>query len=302
MAKIGYARVSTQEQSIEGQIDMLVEAGCTKIFQEKVSGIRWDRPELDKALAALKSGDEFVVYKLDRLGRSVLDLLNLIFKLTDEGKHFVSLSDAIDTSSPQGKFTLHMLGAVAEFERSLIVQRTRVGLAKARKAGRIGGNPKLKARDPESLRLLSERLKINYFEKINKSARIWLPIVRKHRPSKKWSIVTKMVNVEQKKQNEELWTEKRLKRAVKHFIKEGMLDAAVLERAPREEGEGPSGATLLVAGLVSAKPNITLLELKKHLDASSMSPKRSRDGWALSSVRQEVMKALDAGLLVRWKA
>eukprot|EP00003_Mantamonas_plastica_P000267 TRINITY_DN10261_c0_g1_i1.p1 TRINITY_DN10261_c0_g1~~TRINITY_DN10261_c0_g1_i1.p1 ORF type:complete len:303 (+),score=-32.65 TRINITY_DN10261_c0_g1_i1:65-973(+) len=301
MAKIGYARVSTHEQSIEGQIDLLVEAGCVKIFQEKVSGIRWDRPELDKALAFLKPGDELVVYKLDRLGRSVLDLLNLISKLADEGKHFVSLTDAIETSSPQGKFTLHMLGAVAEFERSLIVQRTRVGLDKARKAGRIGGNPKLKARDPEALMLLSERLKINYFQRINKSSRVWLPVVRKHRPNKKWSMVTKLVNIEAEKQNEKQWTEDRLKRAVKHFVKEGLLDAKVLETVRKHEGSSLSDATILVAGLVSANPEITLFELKRHLDESSFAPKRSLKGWPPSSVRNEVLKAIDARLVKSWK-
>jgi DNA invertase Pin-like site-specific DNA recombinase len=142
---IGYARVSTTDQKPALQLDALLGAGCERIFtDEGVSGGAKKRPQLDQALGLVKPGDVLVVWKLDRLGRSLSHLIDLTTDLGQRGIGFRSLSEAIDTTSAQGKLLLHMLGALAEFERSLIAERTRAGLAAAQRRGaKLGRKPKL---------------------------------------------------------------------------------------------------------------------------------------------------------------
>lgn len=144
---IGYARVSTSDQKPALQLDALLGAGCERIFtDEGVSGGATKRPQLDQAIAALQPGDVLVVWKLDRLGRSLSHLIELTNDLGLRGIGFRSLSEAIDTTSAQGKLLLHMLGALAEFERSLIAERTRAGLNAAKRRGaKLGRKPKLSA-------------------------------------------------------------------------------------------------------------------------------------------------------------
>jgi DNA invertase Pin-like site-specific DNA recombinase len=137
--QIGYARVSTDQQDTKTQVKVLKESGCTRIFTETASGGRWDRPELHKALEQLRDGDVFVVWKLDRLSRSLKDLLTILEKITEARAGFRSLTENIDTTTPAGRMMLQMLGAFAEFERSMIRERTRSGLKAARERGRIGG-------------------------------------------------------------------------------------------------------------------------------------------------------------------
>ncbi|MGZ8928206.1 MAG: recombinase family protein [Methylobacter sp.] len=136
---IGYARVSTQDQNLDIQVDALTKAGCKKIFDDKISGSRAERPGLTKALEMLREGDIFVVWKLDRLGRSVKNLVNLVGELHKQGIQFKSLIDAIDTSTPSGRFFFHVMASLAEMERELTVERTRAGLEVARQLGRKGG-------------------------------------------------------------------------------------------------------------------------------------------------------------------
>lgn len=138
---IGYARVSTDEQSLEMQIDALRKAGCTNdfILVEKVSGVQSDRPALAEAISLLRPGDTFIVWKLDRMGRNLLDLLNRMTQIVDAGAHFKSLTETIDTSTPVGRLLFHVLGALASFERDLIIERTRAGMDQARREGRFPG-------------------------------------------------------------------------------------------------------------------------------------------------------------------
>ena len=136
---IGYARVSTQDQNPELQLDALRGAGCEELFQEKATGKFRERPELTACLRSMRKGDTLVVWKLDRLGRSMRHLVVLVEELRDRGINFRSLTDSIDTSTPMGRFFFHVMGALAEMERELIVERTRAGLAAARAEGRIGG-------------------------------------------------------------------------------------------------------------------------------------------------------------------
>jgi len=136
---IGYARVSTQDQNLELQIEALQKAGCKKIFEDKISGSRAERPGLIKAQEALREGDTLVVWKLDRLGRSVKNLVDLIGELQKQGVQFKSLTDSIDTGTASGRFFFHVMASLAEMERELTIERTRAGLEVARQLGRVGG-------------------------------------------------------------------------------------------------------------------------------------------------------------------
>jgi DNA invertase Pin-like site-specific DNA recombinase len=142
MTQIGYARISKHEQNKELQLDALNEAGCAKIFTDESTGSKFDRKGLNDALAYVRAGDTFVVWKLDRAGRSLKHLIDLLNTLREKGVEFVSLTEKIDTTTAGGKLIFHLMGALAEFERDLIRERTSAGLAAARARGRQGGRPR----------------------------------------------------------------------------------------------------------------------------------------------------------------
>jgi DNA invertase Pin-like site-specific DNA recombinase len=140
--KIGYVRVSKQEQHEALQIDALKEAGCEKWFVDKITGSKAERKGLDEALAYVRPGDTLVVWKLDRAGRSLTHLIDLLGSLNERRIGFLSLTEQIDTTTPGGKLIFHLMGALAEFERDLIRERTNAGLAAAKARGRKGGRPR----------------------------------------------------------------------------------------------------------------------------------------------------------------
>jgi len=140
--RIGYARVSTREQNFDMQVDALRAAHCEKIYTEAVSGARAERPELNELLRNIRSGDVLVIWKLDRLGRSLKHLVELVATLMDKGVGLQSLHDPVDTTTPQGRLTFNIFASLAEFERDVIRERTHAGLAAARARGRNGGRPK----------------------------------------------------------------------------------------------------------------------------------------------------------------
>lgn len=141
--RIGYARVSTEDQNLELQTQALSKAGCERVFTDKMSGSRNDRPGLKEALSHIRKDDTLVVWKLDRLGRGVKGLVDLVTDLEAQGVHFQSITDQIDTSTPAGRFFFHVMASLAQMERELIVERTRAGLAAARSQGRVGGRKRL---------------------------------------------------------------------------------------------------------------------------------------------------------------
>jgi DNA invertase Pin-like site-specific DNA recombinase len=152
--RIGYARVSkADDQDTRLQLRTLKQAGVTRIFEEKASGGRWDRPELQRMLEQLRKGDVVVVWKLDRLSRSLRDLILIMDKIAAAGAGFRSLTESVDTTSPAGRMVMQILGCFAEFERAMIRERTRAGLDAARAQGRLGGRkPKLKPEQAEEVR------------------------------------------------------------------------------------------------------------------------------------------------------
>lgn len=140
--RIGYARVSTHDQNLDLQTDALRQAGCERIFTDRAGGAQRDRPGLTEALSYVRPGDTLVVWRLDRLGRSLRDLVERVEQLRQRDVGFHSLHESVDTTGPVGRFVFHLFSALAEFERELIRERTQAGLAAARARGRVGGRPR----------------------------------------------------------------------------------------------------------------------------------------------------------------
>src|SRR6266436_3013738 len=150
---IGYARVSTQDQTLDLQTDALKHAGCEKIFTDMTSGAKAERPGLQEAMHHLRAGDTLVVWRLDRLGRTLKHLIATVTELSDQDIGFMSLQESIDTTTSGGKLIFHIFGALAEFEREIIRERTNAGLQAARARGRMGGRPKIQSLDPKKMAL-----------------------------------------------------------------------------------------------------------------------------------------------------
>ena len=154
-ARLGYAQVSTDDQNLDLQRDALTQAGCRQVYEEKASGKGADRPELDHVLADLRPGNTLVVWRLDRLGRNLADLVRIVSELRNKGVGFESLTERIDTVTATGELVFHLFASLAQFERNLIRERTRAGLASARARGRKGGRPpKLGPKELREIRVL----------------------------------------------------------------------------------------------------------------------------------------------------
>src|SRR5689334_5986061 len=172
---VGYARVSTQDQTLALQQDALHEAGCERIFTDTASGATADRPGLDEAIAYARPGDTLVVWKLDRLGRSLPHLIETVRGLGQRGIGFKSLTEQIDTTTSGGKLIFHVFAALAEFERDVIRERTQAGLTAARTRGRRGGRPRAAGLNDEKKLALAQRLyedKKNSIEDICQTLRV----------------------------------------------------------------------------------------------------------------------------------
>ena len=152
---VGYARVSTDDQSTAAQLPALRQAGCSKIYEESVSGRTMDRPELERCLNHLEPGDTLTVWRLDRLGRSLRDLLEIVSRLEKNGVNFASLKEKFDTSTASGRLVFHVFASLTQFERELIRERTMLGLTEARARGRVGGRKrKMSAQQARAIKLL----------------------------------------------------------------------------------------------------------------------------------------------------
>ena len=141
--RIGYARVSTRDQNLELQRSALKSDGCDQIYEDTISGTKHQRPSLSRAIEVLREGDTFVVWKLDRLGRSLKDVLAFTSELNERNINFVSLTDAVDTTTPSGRFFFHIMASLAQMERELMIERTQAGLQAARDQGRVGGRKRI---------------------------------------------------------------------------------------------------------------------------------------------------------------
>lgn len=228
----GYARVSTEGQDLEPQIAALKSAGCTEIIEEKASGTDRSRPELAMLLGRLRRGDTLVVVRIDRLARSLAHLLEVLDQLRGQGAHFRSLSDPIDTASPTGRLVIQVIGAIAEFERNLIAERTKAGLAVAKARGKKLGNPHLISGDPEVRRNLVAGQRRTRLADLIPGLDEWLPVVRKLRPGHAWEEVCEAVNAKLPP-GRRRFTRDRLVRTVRLLVEEGLAERALLEAAER---------------------------------------------------------------------
>lgn len=294
---IGYARVSTDEQTTDPQIDALKRVGCSAIFREQASGASRARPELARALDAAKAGDVLVVVRIDRLARSLAHLLEIIEALDRRGAGFRSLGDPIDTTSPQGRFTLQILGAVAEFERALIRERTKAGLKAARERGRVGGNPGLTARDRQAIRKVVNARDLTLSDRLAGKAHEFLPIVRDLRPKRTWDEVARLLNNRGigRPTDGKPWTREVLIRAVRRLVRDGLAEATLLERTPRGvENEDLVDFVAIVANSLS---NPTLTAIGAQLEAMHKRTPRGGFRWARGSVKNLLDKARERGLV-----
>ena len=237
MALIGYARVSTEGQDLAPQRAALAAAGCAEIVEETASGADRARPELARLLGRLRPGDVLAVVRLDRLARSLAHLLAVLERLQERGAHLRSLSDPVDTASPSGRLVVQVIGAIAEFERSLIAERTRAGLAVARSRGRPLGNPGLRANDPEARRRLVAGRRRTRLASLLASLDDWLPTVRRLRPAASWEQVVLAVN-QALPPGRPRFTRDRLVGAVRLLVAEGLAEPGLLAPA-QAGGAGP---------------------------------------------------------------
>lgn len=286
MPLIGYARVSTDTQTLEAQVTELRAAGCLSIHREQASGGDRARPVLGQVVAGLGPGDVLCVVRIDRLARSLSHLLEVIERLDAQGAHFRSLRDPIDTASPQGKFTLQVLGAAAELERALIRERTKSGLAQARAEGRVGGNPGLRAGDPGMRRKLAAARDVARMEALAADAQDWVPIVHRTRPYLPWAEVARLVNA---RLPQARWSVPRLRRAVGRYVAEGLLPDTVLGRAPRKPGEDRQ--VQIVAAMLGADPDLSLRQIAARLESLRERTPRGSAVWQVSSVKSLVDRA-----------
>lgn len=203
------------------------------------------------------------------------------------------IEDPIDTASPQGKFTLQVLGAAAEFERALIRERTKAGLASARTRGRIGGNPGLRAKDPAALRKIRLARHDGYMERLANTATEWVPYVRRLRPEMAWEDVLRIVNAPL--QENRRWTQPRLLRATRAYVREGFLPATVMRRAARRPTDDRLPA--IVAAIKGADAGITLQAICERLEAMRERTPRGRTKWQPSSVKMLLGQAEKLGMI-----
>jgi DNA invertase Pin-like site-specific DNA recombinase len=287
---IGYARVSTEEQGTDPQCDELRAAGCATILEEHASGADRSRPVLARLLRDVADGETLVVVRLDRLARSVSHLLAVIEHLEAAGAHFKSLRDPIDTSTPQGMFSLQVLGAVAQLERALIAERTKSGLNAARARGRVGGNPGLRAGDPNAIRKLRASRDAAHLEGVLAHLDAWLPTVRRMRPGQPWGDVVRVLNHGQAA----TWTVERLRRTVRRLASEGIIEVTLLDRARPQLGD--DRLIRLVAGIKAAAPDRTLQQIAAQLEAMRERTPRGGTRWHPSSVKHLLTRADRLGL------
>jgi DNA invertase Pin-like site-specific DNA recombinase len=285
---VGYARVSTEDQDNTAQRRQLLEAGCEVIFEDKASGASRDRPQLAAALAKVRRGDTLVIVRIDRLARSLSHLLSVVEGLQRRGAYFRSITDPIDTASPQGMLMAQLLGAVAEFERTLIRERTKAGVRSAIARGRRPGNPKMRSRDPEAIAMLRATLADRYIEELEATRHNWLPTVERLRPMLPWKAVVRQLSG--RSDVGRTFTERTLVKACHALVGRGLASRHVLGRSPTKPIN--DRVARLLADRVRAQPGEPLRRLAIWLSEDLREPTpRGGYHWSPEGVRRELEKA-----------
>ncbi len=288
---VGYARVSTDGQDTDAQEDELRAAGCTVIYHEYASGSTRARPELARLMAQIQPGDVLTVVRLDRLARSVSHLLATVEELGDRGIYFRSLRDPIDTSTPQGMFSLQVLGAVAQLERALISERTKAGIRAARARGRQPGNPGLRRRDRSAIARTAAARDHNHITGLIASMDSWMPTVQRMRPQRPWEDVVRVLNATA----DNPWTPERLRRSVKRLVRERLADKELLKRAPVRKAD--DRLLTVAAGIALANTGLSLREIAVQLQRMGERAPRGGHRWTASSVKNLLDRARKQGLM-----
>jgi len=296
MPLIGYARVSTEDQNTAAQVDALQKAGCTVIYEDTASGGSRDRPNLARALGRVGEGDTLIVMRIDRLARSLTHLLEIIDTLKSRGAGFRSIMDPIDTTSAQGMLMTQLLGAFAEFERSLIRERTKAGVQAAVARGARPGNPKMIDRDPFARIALSRTMRNAYLRELKQGYKDWLPTVLRLRPHLSWKLVLR--SVQAIKPPVRSFSERTLVKACKALVDEGLAPAQILETAKRPALD--DRVPRLVAAQLLLQPDASLRNLANWLTKDLREP-TPRGGlvWTAEGVKREIEKAKKLKLLPR---
>ena len=286
---IGYARVSTEDQAHDAQLDELRLLAVPRSTRSMDPG-QAEFGRCCRGSSARSRPDEvLVVVRLDRLARSVSHLLEVIETLEARKAHFRSLRDPIDTSTPQGIFSLQVLGAVAQLERSLISERTRAGIMAAKARGKKPGNPGMRERRPEAIRKVALAREKAYLDELIVSADQWMPTVRRMRPHHPWEDVVRVLH-----DNGQAWTVARLRRAVGKLVSQHMADPALLRPAPRKSPE--DRLMTLIAGIAMADPRLSLRDIGAQLERMRERTPRGGLTWSASSVKKQLDLAKKHGL------
>jgi DNA invertase Pin-like site-specific DNA recombinase len=281
-----YARVSTDAQDLDPQTDELRKDGFNVLIVEKASGASRTRPELARLVREMKAGDILKVVRIDRLARSVSHLLEVIETLEKKGAHFRSLRDPIDTTTPQGMFSLQVLGAVAQLERALIADRSKAGLASARARGRVGGNPGVRAGDPAAIAKIVKSMDETYVTRLIDGMEEFMPTVRKMRPTRPWSEVAAAVS----QASGNSWTVKRLRQSVRRLVTEGLVDRKVMGRATRLHHRRTEELAVLVQGIALANPGLSLRGIGGQLEAMKIRTPAGKPNWTPTSIAHLLKK------------
>lgn len=294
MNVIGYARVSTGEQSAASQIEMLQSAGCRQIFEEVKSASSRNRPRLSEALRVMQNGDTLVVVRIDRLARSLSDLLSIINEIEAKNCYFRSIEDPFDTSSPQGLLMIQLLGAFAEFERKLVRERTIAGMASAAARGRRPGNPKMVSGDKVARSDLSIGQRERYLAQLVDGSHRWLPTVERLRPHLSWAVTLRQVLAIERL--DRTLSRRTLVKACKALVNAGYANPVILEKSPKL---GPDQRVArIVADKVRQEPNLTLRQIATWLSHEVYEPTpRGSLSWSAEGVRRQIHQAKKLGLL-----
>ncbi len=271
-----YARVSTEGQDLDPQIDKLRVDGFDKLVIEKASGADRYRPELAKLVRQMNTGDILKVVRIDRLARSVSHLLDVVETLARKNAHFRSLRDPIDTTTAQGMFSLQVLGAVAQLERALIADRCKAGIISAQARGRVFGNPGVKVGDPIAIAKVKGKNVCNTADQQYGNVHAGSSTVQAAiflARGRRGGIACKRT-----------WTVERLKRSVRRLVAEGHADGKLLDKAFRLRCPRTASLAVLVQGIASASPGISLRRICRHLEVMKIPTLAGKSVWNPASV------------------
>lgn len=283
--KIGYARVSTDDQDCANQRTELEANGCDVVYSDMISGTKRARPSLRAAMAVLRPGDTLMVVRLDRLGRSMMTTKLIIDEIERAGAALASLHDKFDMSTSSGRFMRDIIVRIAEYERDLIVDRTKAGLDEARKRGWIPGNPAVRRKDPVVMSKIAASRSVTLDERARLEAADWIGIVRARRPAMSWIDVHRIIQNRHYTAKRPLHLAKMM-RIVKRLVSLGDLPRKAMDRRQVQQNET---AAIIAKNIRIENPDISLRKLGEELTLRGHSPLRARQ-WSPETVRRLLME------------